>query len=286
MSRKPKNALNRLIKISTNFLYNCFYSSILRVKNYNYYISLHAEMPRQFVRMFNFIFKSKPYFFKFDTFLDYLKINSYYGNLPSLNFVSSHNFDKKTIGLYVAASSFQKIWHPRYWADLIRYIKHKYKDEYTINIYGNGKIAIDIYSSIMFYLDELKLYPNIDFFNCINKNSIELDLQHCKGLELAISNDSGFLWVANCFKIKNIAILGFEDGKRYSDLFKNSNFIYINSQLPCAPCNKYAKIIDIEIKCPYRVEDGKISFYKCSTESRAPQVYQAIDDLLARPSVI
>jgi hypothetical protein len=196
--------------------------------------------------------------------------------LASLSHIQPKVHPVKTIGLYITSSSIKRSWSAENWTRLITYISNQYCDSYKIAAYGYGNEASELYETITGKLKQSKSTNHIHLQSYINANKFEDDISHCMGLEACITNDSGFMWLANMCNKKVVSILGYSDGVRYSKFFKtNLNQWKIStSSLPCSPCEHHHSV------CPNMSLSDHILQQDCMIEDRAKEVFQKLKSLL------
>jgi len=196
--------------------------------------------------------------------------------LASLSHIQPKVHLVKTIGLYITSSSIKRSWSAENWTRLITNISNQYCDMYKIVVYGYGNEASELYEVIVSKLRNNKSTKHILLDSFINANKFEEDISHCMGLEACITNDSGFMWLANMCNIKVVSILGYSDGVRYSKFFrKNKNQWKIStSSLPCSPCEHHHSV------CPNMSLSDNILQQDCMIEDRAKEVFDKLKSLL------
>lgn len=138
-------------------------------------------------------------------------------------------FRKKTLGLNPGASyGSAKKWYPSYFAEVATALSN----EYDILIFGT-KSEAKICNEIADILKE----KNLNFINLCGKTSIQELCQNIAGLSLFITNDSGPMHIAACYKTPTIALFGptrwFETSP-----YKNSKAKIVRLDLACMPCMK------------------------------------------------
>ena len=196
-------------------------------------------------------------------------------NLPH---ISKHEFNTPSIGFYIGASSFEKSWHPLHFAKTLDYIKKNYP-QYSVNIYGFGDVNKKLYNLFEKYALDLKYEKDKDFFSFINQHSLQQDISHCKGLKLAISNDSGFVHVANNLNVPSIGIFGFTNGEYYKNVKQDNNFFISNSKLACSPC-KHCGVGCKNKTNISKIQNEPIILFNCMVEDRTNDICKLIDKAL------
>ena len=196
--------------------------------------------------------------------------------LASLSHIQAKYHPSKTIGLYITSSSIKRSWSAENWTRLIAYISHQYCDMYRIAVYGYGNEASELYEVIVSKLRNNQSTEHIRIESFINVNSFEDDISHCMSLEACITNDSGFMWIANMCNKKVVSILGYSDGVRYSEFFRTNikQWKFSTSSLSCSPCKHHHST------CPNMSLSDNILQQDCMIEDRAREVFQKLKTLL------
>lgn len=199
-------------------------------------------------------------------------------DIVTLSHVASHHFPRPTIGLYVAASTPLRSWPSASWARLIAATRYRSANNYDIHLYGFGNVSRAIARGIAIHGERLGIREGRDYHDLIDQHSLEEDIAHCKGLELAITNDSGFLWVGNACGVKTLSILSGATFQRYSPYFRRNagRWVAVESSLDCAPCSHSGR-------CPNMTRQDGLTFQNCMLEDRVDRVLDGMRRLLATP---
>lgn len=194
--------------------------------------------------------------------------------------VRPHRFDRPTIGFYLAASTTLRSWHPQGWARLAAAIRHRYGGAFAIHLYGCGPSSRSIAAGFATHASRLGLSEGHDYASFIDAHSLEDDIAHCKGLDLAVTNDSGFMWVGNAVGVRTVSILGGLSPDRYRGYFARNaaGWEPIESRLPCSPCGHAAA-------CPHMTKADGLVFQDCMLEDRFARVWQAVQRQLTFPAM-
>jgi len=200
--------------------------------------------------------------------------------ITAFEHVRPHRFGRPTIGLYLAASTTLRSWDPQGWARLAAAVRHRYGGAFGIHLYGFGPSSRSIAASFAKHASRLGLAAGVDYVSFIDAHSLEDDIAHCKGLDLAVTNDSGFMWVGNAVGVRTVSILGGLSPDRYRGFFARNAARWepIESRLPCSPCSHAAA-------CPRMTRADGLAFQDCMLEDRFALVWQAVERQLAFPAM-
>jgi anthranilate phosphoribosyltransferase len=188
-----------------------------------------------------------------------------------------HDFTKPTIGFYIAASSSDKSLHPNRWAEILDYIKSKYKDSFDVAIFGFGELYNKLLPIFIEQSKQRGYNQDIDF-KVYNNNEIKTDIELCSGLSLAITNDSGFMHVASVFKLPTVSFFGFSPSDGFmTQMCNDERFFPSQSKLPCSPC------LDVK-HCKLKYYDQDLLFPRCTSLER-PDIFAKIDIALSKNNV-
>ena len=188
-------------------------------------------------------------------------------------------FKKPTIGFFIGTSDSRKTYHPHRWAEIFDYIKKKYKDKYQIICFGHGEMNDKLFDIFKESVAKLGYCDGLDYINMTSKNDLKTDMEYCASLDLAITQDSGFMHVASVFKIKTISIFGFSSSDTFMSQFGNDNNYYPSvSKLACSPCNDVGS-------CPYKVIYKGLTFTECLMIKR-DDIFDKIDNILSKETII
>jgi|GEM_PF-4904629 len=248
------NALTIFLRLF-NFVYLFLLGGFLNLQKYQYFVSISSRQRKTAKIITKLYYKQIVYSFEEIYAAENLLLEtaSAYQNF---NFIEAQTFEKPTIGFFIGASSTSKSWHPKNWAQLLLKVKNEFGDSILVHIYGSNKINQILYNIFEAECKILGLAEGIHYANFINKQNLIEDISHTKALSLAITNDSGFMWVCVACKIHNISILGFNNDTSYKQFDKNF-FHPINSIIPCSPC------FEGYLHCKNKTTQNNIEFYNC-----------------------
>ena len=252
----PKvNAFTIFVRLF-NFLYLFLFGGYLNFKKYKYFliISNNKRKTAKLIRQlyFNKIIHNFEDIYKIEN----LPLQNNQNNYQNFNFIEAKKFNKPTIGFFIGASSTSKSWYPQNWAELLLKMKNKFGDKISIHIYGSSILNGILYNMFKQECQKLNLKEGVDYISFVNKQDLIQDISHAKGLDIAITNDSGFMWVSAACKIHNIAILGFNNDTYYSR-FDKQYFYPINANLVCSPC------FENYVNCKNKSLQNNNEFYNC-----------------------
>ncbi|MBN2789404.1 MAG: glycosyltransferase family 9 protein [Candidatus Delongbacteria bacterium] len=179
--------------------------------------------------------------------------------LSTINEYNLHNFNY--IAIAPGASYATKIWPKEYFKELVEKISFNKNINRKVILVGNSeadKIAADHITKG-------------NEFSCINLVG-KLDLQETatilKYSDLVISNDSGPLHLAECFKKKIIAIFGCTTEELGFFPYSTDYVVVENKGLKCRPCTHFGKK-----QCPKK-------HFKCMIDISVDDVYREILNFL------
>ncbi|NOR46048.1 MAG: hypothetical protein GQ534_10735 [Candidatus Delongbacteria bacterium] len=179
--------------------------------------------------------------------------------LSTINEYNLHNFNYITIA--PGASYATKMWPKEYFKELVEKISFNKNINRKVVLVGLGE-------------DDEKVAEFItkgNEFSCINLVG-KLDLQETatilKYSDLVISNDSGPLHLAECFKKKIVAIFGSTTEELGFFPYSTDYVVVENKGLSCRPCTHFGKK-----KCPKK-------HFKCMMDISADDVYREVLNFL------
>ena len=193
-------------------------------------------------------------------------------------YIEKKTFNRPTIGFYIGASSFNKSWNPKYFAELLDYIKKNFPT-HDVNIYGFGGVNLTLFEKFQEEAKKYKYIQGIDYNSFINQNSLEDDISHARGLSLIVANDSGFMHVGIVLKIPTIAIFGFDRDISYRT--SNGTLLYSShSKMSCSPCKNCGDFC--KTKTQFNTKNGKtFEIFDCmGVENRMEEIFELTNKAL------
>ncbi|MBN1968747.1 MAG: glycosyltransferase family 9 protein [Candidatus Delongbacteria bacterium] len=161
---------------------------------------------------------------------------------------------KDFIAVVPGASYSTKIWPKEYFKQLLE------KLQYPAFLLGNGEKEENISRFIS--------QGNNFAFDMVGKLSLEETAVFVKNAKVLLTNDSGLMHLAQCFRTPVVAIFGCTTEEFGFFPYATEHVIMENKELTCRPCTHFGKKY-----CPKR-------HFKCMTDISPKMIYNAIKKFL------
>lgn len=221
------------------FRYFCLYSLAKKIQKVDLAISFRRSISSKI--MMKFIKADKKFSYKrlskdeihqairYNDFVNYSLKTSLPTKSLHLSF-KAYKFKNKTLGINPGATyGSAKRWYPSEFAK----VAIKLSQTHDIIIFGSKneeKMAKDIENILM--QNGVK-----NFQNLAGKTSIKELCELIGGLDIFLTNDSGPMHIAACYKVKTISIFG-PTNFTETNQWQNENEFIITKNLLCSPCMK------------------------------------------------
>ena len=172
--------------------------------------------------------------------------------------VNQYNLKKGKYLVFVpGASYFSKMWPMKRYREVLSALLSELDEEYRFLILGYGKREEEIAS----YLSEENRERCL---NLVGKLSLAESAAVIKHSSLLLSNDSGLLHMAECYKTKVVGIFGSTTEELGFFPYSTDYTIVEQKNLSCRPCSHFGRK-----KCPQK-------HFRCMTEISAESVKNVV----------